>query len=352
MTGSPWWFLTRGSGVVALLMLSASVVLGIVNQVRWRNETWPRFALQDLHKNISLYAVAVVGLHVVTSVVDSYAPVGWKDAVIPFISSYRPVWLGLGTLAADLFLAVLITSLVRHRLGYRTWRLVHWLSYASWPAAVLHSVGTGSDAKRGWLLVLTAACVIAVVGAVWWRIAAGWPQHLGRRVVALAASIVTPLALTAFVMAGPLRAGWAKTAGTPARLLAAGRTASTTTSRTNATVSVPFSTTFTGTLGERTESDGSAIITIAGTLAQSGDLFDVQLHGVPLEEGGVSMVDGSATFGTRAEPSLYRGTITSLRGRSIVLSLTSSTGSAISLSIVIQDEGSGTVSGSVSGASA
>src|ERR1041385_3296820 len=132
MTSTAMWYVTRGTGIVALILLTGSVVLGIVNQTRWHSEGWQRFTLQDLHKNISLVALAVVAVHVSTSVIDRFAPIGWKDSLVPFLSPSRPLWLGLGTLAADLFLAILVTSLLRPRISPRLWRAVHWLSYASW----------------------------------------------------------------------------------------------------------------------------------------------------------------------------------------------------------------------------
>ena len=90
---------------------------------------------------------------------DSFAPIRLIDAVIPFASTYRPLWLGLGALSFDLLIALVVTSLVRRRLGYRAWRTIHWLAYASWPVAVFHGLGTGSDTKVWWMLALTAACV-------------------------------------------------------------------------------------------------------------------------------------------------------------------------------------------------
>ena len=107
-----------------------------------------------LHKNVSLLALVVLAIHILTVVVDSYAPVHLIDAFVPFISGDRPIWLGLGALAFDLMIAVIVTSLLRDRIGLRTWRAVHWTAYASWPLAIVHGIGTGSDTKLGWVLVL------------------------------------------------------------------------------------------------------------------------------------------------------------------------------------------------------
>jgi methionine sulfoxide reductase heme-binding subunit len=149
---SPLWYLTRATGAVALLLLTASVVLGILGAVRFGSPRWPRFLTAGLHRNLSLLVLALLAVHILTAVLDSFAPIGLKDAVVPFVSAYRPLWLGLGALAFDLLLALAATSLLRRRLGYRAWRSVHWLAYGSWPLALTHGLGTGSDAKVGWML--------------------------------------------------------------------------------------------------------------------------------------------------------------------------------------------------------
>jgi predicted ferric reductase len=160
------WYTTRGAGAVSLLLLSAVVVLGVLSVARFESLGWPRFVTTGFHRNLSLLAVVFLILHIVTAVVDPYTSLGWTTAVIPFSSSYRTLWLGLGTVAFDLLLAVLLTSLLRSVIGRRAWRLVHWLAYASWPVAVIHGFGTGTDAWSAWLLALNAACIFAVGWAV------------------------------------------------------------------------------------------------------------------------------------------------------------------------------------------
>ena len=159
MTGpSPLWYATRATGVTALVLLTATVVLGVTGIARFATPRWPRVITAQLHRNLSLLSVAFVAAHVLTTVFDTYAPVGWISAVVPFASPYRTFWLGLGTVSSDLLLAVVVTSLLRARLGYRTWRAVHWLGYACWPVALWHGLGTGTDSKLPWLLALDAAC--------------------------------------------------------------------------------------------------------------------------------------------------------------------------------------------------
>ena len=160
------WYATRGAGAVSLLLLSAVTVLGVLSVARFESAGWPRFVTTGFHRNLSLLAVIFLALHIVTAVVDPYTNLGWATAVIPFVSSYRTVWLGLGTVAFDLLLAVLLTSLLRNLIGRRAWRAFHWLAYASWPIAVVHGFGTGTDRWSDWLLVLDAICILAVGWAV------------------------------------------------------------------------------------------------------------------------------------------------------------------------------------------
>jgi predicted ferric reductase len=164
------WYLARGSGVVSLVLLTATVVGGITTSARWATTHWPRFVVAGLHRNVSLLAVMFLGLHIATTVVDGYVPIRWRDVVVPFGSVYRPAWLGLGAVAFDLLIAVLVTSLLRSRLGHRLWRAVHWLAYACWPVAVAHGLGTGSDSRQPWMLLTDGLAIGAVVTAAWWRL--------------------------------------------------------------------------------------------------------------------------------------------------------------------------------------
>lgn len=213
------WYVTRASGMVALVLLTASVVLGIAAIARLRGPGVPRFVVDGLHRTMSLLAVVLLLIHILTSVLDSFAPVSLIDAVIPFVGTYRPFWLGLGAVAFDLLVAVAITSLMRRRLGHSTWRSVHWLAYACWPVAVLHGFGTGSDVHQTWMLLITIACIGAVLAAVVIRVAIGWPENARLRLGMLGVSGAFALGLLVWLPSGPLGKGWARRAGTPPALL-------------------------------------------------------------------------------------------------------------------------------------
>ncbi len=170
MTSQALWYLTRATGIVALILLTATIVLGVLGTGRVATRRWPRVVTAGLHRNLALTSTALVAVHVITTVLDPYAPISLAAAFIPFASSYRPIWLSLGAIAFDLLLAVLLTSLLRDRLTRRAWHGVHLLVYACWPIALWHGLGTGTDTRLSWVLAIDAACVLAVVTAALWRL--------------------------------------------------------------------------------------------------------------------------------------------------------------------------------------
>ena len=170
MTGSWLWYVSRGTGLVALVLLTLTLLGGILVRGGVAPARLPRFVLWGLHRNVALLTLVFLTLHITTVIADAYVPIDLVDAFVPFVSAYRPVWLGLGTVALDLLLAIVVTSLLRARIGHRAWRAVHWLAYALWPTAVLHGFGTGSDVGHLWFLSVTLACVAAVGAAVAWRL--------------------------------------------------------------------------------------------------------------------------------------------------------------------------------------
>jgi sulfoxide reductase heme-binding subunit YedZ len=167
---SIYWYLTRASGAVALVLLTLSLALGVMDARRFHTIRWPRFVVDGLHRNASLLALVFLVVHIVTTVLDSFVSIPLSAAIIPFSDGYRTFWLGLGAVAFDLMLAVLITSILRQRIGYGAWRAVHWLSYACWPIALAHTFGTGSDASRTWLLAISFGCIATVLAAVLARV--------------------------------------------------------------------------------------------------------------------------------------------------------------------------------------
>jgi predicted ferric reductase len=220
MTGpSIYWYLTRATGAMALILLTLALVVGIAAIGRVQARGLPRFVVDGVHRTASLLAVAFLLVHIITAVLDSFAPISLTDAVIPFAGTYRPLWLGLGAVSFDLMLAIVISSLVRRRLGHTTWRAIHWLAYASWPVAVLHGFGTGSDVRQTWMLAIDVVCIGAVLASIVARAMIGWPDNARLRVGALGLASAFALGLIVWLPGGPLAKGWARRAGTPPSLL-------------------------------------------------------------------------------------------------------------------------------------
>lgn len=176
------WYLGRGTGVVALLMFTLTMVLGIATRSGRRAAGLDRFGVADLHRTASLTGTGLVLVHVGTLLFDPYAQLRVVDLVLPFLGGYRPLYLGLGTLAVDVLLVVVVSSLVRHRIGPRAFRTLHWAAYAMWPLAFVHGLGTGTDAATWWFRSVAMLCALAVGAALGWRISAGYGERGMQRV--------------------------------------------------------------------------------------------------------------------------------------------------------------------------
>jgi methionine sulfoxide reductase heme-binding subunit len=351
------WYLTRGTGVVALVLLTAGIVLGVTGSTRWKAPRLPRFLVFGLHRNVTLLALAFVVVHVVTTVVDKFAPIGYKDAVVPFLSPYRPIWLGLGAVAFDLLLALIVTSLLRARIGLRSWRAVHWLAYASWPVALMHALGSGSDARTSWLALFALACAAAVVLSVLWRVASatGTPPRL--RAGALVAALAVPLGILGWAASGPLQRGWAARAGTPRSLLAPASAASASVSAvTSSPANVPlphgrFAASFAGRIQNSATGNGLVIVSIDG--AATGGFVGrvhVALRGVPIGGGGVQMLASSVGLLPRGATAWYPGTVVGLEGQRVSADVQGANGQRVHVLLALHiDPATGRVTGSIVG---
>lgn len=343
---SPLWYATRGTGLLALILLTATVVLGLLATVRFATPRWPRMLTAGLHRNVSLLVLAFLAVHILTAVLDSFAPVGWWAIVVPFVSAYRPLWLGLGTVAFDLLLAITITSLVRVRVGQRVWRYVHWAAYACWPVALAHGLGTGTDTRLGWVLGINAACVAAVLAALGWRLADGWPDHRGVRIGSAAVSAVAPIVLVVWLGQGPLAPHWAARAGTPPSLLG-GTAAATTTaggaaqSSSSGLPAAPFTAALVGTVQESAANNaGQVEVHIAAQLsAGAAGTLDIVIIGTPDGGGGVGLSSSQVSLGPVGSPDRYHGQITSLAGDQVGAQLSSSTGGRLQADVTLRING-------------
>jgi sulfoxide reductase heme-binding subunit YedZ len=196
MSSTYLWYATRASGIGALILLTLTMVLGLATTGRARTRNWPGFAQQEIHRRISIIAVVFLAIHVMTSLLDTYVHIGWFAIVVPFTSPYSQFWVGLGTVALDLMLTVFISSLLRARLKPGTWRGIHWLAYASWPIALAHTFGVGTDSTEHWVIALGALCVLSVGLALLGRLRAaatrpGAPPNDTTRVVSVTRRVTT-----------------------------------------------------------------------------------------------------------------------------------------------------------------
>jgi sulfoxide reductase heme-binding subunit YedZ len=339
------------------VLLTVSVVLGVLGSVRFSAAPrWPRFAIDALHRDSSLLVIALIAIHIVTSVLDGFAPISLIDGLIPFRTPYRPLWMGLGALSFDLLIALVVTSLLRRRLGYRSWRAIHWLAYASWPVAVLHGLGTGSDVKAFWMLALTVASVLAVLVAVLIRIGRATPAGGGLRAGATALSVATPVGIAIFALAGPLQHGWARRAGTPLSLLGgkqlsvAGAAPVAAASNAKGPLDRDFSATLSGNVSQAAAA-GGAIVELSLRLGggASGQMR-VRMGGSPLPGGGLSLTGSQVDVTSAGMPSAMVGKILSLNGDRFVARVSDASGSVVELHASLNIDGNtGAVSGTLSG---
>ena len=344
---SSLWYLTRGTGLVALILLTASVVLGVLQVQRWSPAGAPRFVVVTLHRAVSLLVVVLLSGHVLTAVLDPFAPIRLADAVLPFAGAYRPLWLGLGALAFDLLIALTLTSLLRRRIGLRAWRGVHWLAYACWPVALVHAWGTGSDTKTAWMLAITLGCAGAVLASVAWRAATAGPTHARARRASLSAVAALVVIVAVWLPRGPLAESWARRSGTPRSLLAPAAPVRVASAR--PAFDRPFSAGLRGTVHQGVSADGQAVVDLRMRLTGGvAGVLRVRVAGRPAPGGGVIMRRSAVTLGPRKAPGALQGRIDALDGSSLEALVGTGGGDAVRLRVDLKI-GEKSVRGTVSG---
>ena len=183
ISDSTWWYLSRASGFVSLTLFTASVARGLMTAGRVAGPSWPRFVIEGLHRNLSLAAVVFVSVHALMLLADEFVQIGLLDVFVPLVSGYLPLWLGLGALAFDVLLALVISSMLRVRVRHRVWRTVHWMAYLGWPVALAHMIGIGTD--RVWVLTAVSLSLLVVLSCGTLRLA-GWRRVAMSRPVEVA----------------------------------------------------------------------------------------------------------------------------------------------------------------------
>ncbi|UTI62960.1 ferric reductase-like transmembrane domain-containing protein [Paraconexibacter antarcticus] len=358
---SPLWYASRGAGAMLLVLLTVSTVLGVAEVRGLHARGLPRFTVAALHRSASLGALVLLVVHIVTVLLDPFPKFGLLTAVVPFAGSYRPLWVGLGTLAADLLVVLVVTSVVRARLGYGAWRAIHVAAVVCWPAAVLHGLGTGSDAQAAWMQALTAACVLAVLGAVAVRVAhPGLPRAV--RAGLPVAALLAVGATVVWAQQGPFARGWARRAGTPESVLAAfsgprppaalaRRARGRASSRPRPTPApAPFDVPLAGTLRTGPSSSGEQVVDLRLRLHDAADRrLRVRIAGSAAENGGIVMSRSAVTFGPAVAPTRFRGRLEQLDGNHLETVVGDAAGAVLRLRVVVSVDGSGHVAGQVTG---
>jgi hypothetical protein len=219
--GAVDWYAARAAGVVAYVLLTCVVLVGVTLAGKLRMKTWPKFAVTDLHRFGSLLVGVFIGLHVLTIALDAYTPFSVTQLVVPFASSYRPVWVALGIVSTELLIAVAVTNALRGRIPYRWWRRVHFATFLVWAGATVHGIGAGTDSASLWLSTIYVVAVASVLAALAWRILAKRVAPLplgGIAAVAAAAGAAMTLAVGALPHGGKAHHAAAAAPTVPASL--------------------------------------------------------------------------------------------------------------------------------------
>lgn len=167
MSSELLWYTSRATGVASIVLLTLVLVLGTLLSGS-RHSPATTTVKMAVHRWLSLGLLAFLAVHIVTAIAEGYVKIPWLAVVVPFIAGWQPVWVGFGTLAVDLLIATIITSLLRRRLPERLWRALHWLTYALWPLALVHGFALGT-ANEPVLRGITIACAGLGAGAIAFR---------------------------------------------------------------------------------------------------------------------------------------------------------------------------------------
>jgi DMSO/TMAO reductase YedYZ heme-binding membrane subunit len=272
--GAITWEVARASGFVAYALLAASVALGIALSLGWRSPRWPRFVTNETHRFLTLLALVFTGLHTLSVAIDPFVRFSLPEIVIPLASHYRPLWIALGIVGTYLLVAVYASEWVRPHVGYAWWRRFHALSFAVYVLATFHGVGTGSDARTPWAILVYGGSVVVVGALMTLRLLPNPPAVARPMVAALCAVALAGGILWAW--SGPLQPGWNEVANN-----GNGSGGVVTGDVTGATVPAAsgFSVAFSGSVAE-SQVSGRETLTLDATLDGSpGGSFELTLAG-------------------------------------------------------------------------
>ena len=352
----PWWSqvtwdIARAGGFVAYGLLTLAIVTGLLHSLRWAGERWPRLVNNEVHTHLTLLSLVFTVVHVVGVALDPFTAFRLNELLVPLASHYRPLWMAFGIVALYLGIAIGLSTALRLRIGYRTWRLIHFTTFAIFVFATIHGLGTGSDSRTGWAMVIYALSTLAVGGLVTARLVV---SKMVPKVRLAGAALAVMLAAggVGWAMAGPLRAGWNAIAnngqGSGARVSVPGvATASTPATPT------PLSTAFAGAYrvgsGDDGQSGGIRVEVRASLGNGATGTLDIVLVGQ--EAGGALAIQSSEVMIQELSPSTatYEGTIVGSSGSSLVLDMAGGSGGSAQrmLLALVLDPSTGTAHGTI-----
>jgi hypothetical protein len=321
------WDAARAAGLTSYLLLTVTVVLGLVLSLRWQSKRWPRLVTNEAHGYLALLSLVFLTVHVLAVAVDPFTRFGLADVVVPFYARYRPLWMGLGIASLYLLLAVLLSSWLRSRIGFRTWRRLHFATFAVYAGATLHGLGTGSDTRSPAALALYVASVGVVGVLVLVRLLAPVARDARPRPLPAGVVIGALVLLAGWTLTGPLASGWGARAGGAVthRVTLAPPAVQTVTSpaaaQASGRVSGAFAADFQGRVTiSQLDASGRITVRIDGALhGPSQDHLEILLHGPPAPGGGIEMERSRVRMGLAT--ALYVGQVVALQGNRLEASL-------------------------------
>jgi len=200
------WELARVGGMVSYVLVTASVVIGMLVSLKLRSPRWPRYVTTELHRFVTLLALLFAVVHGLAVWIDPFTGFTPAEVLVPLSSHYRPLWLAAGIVAGYLLLAVWASEYVRPRIGYAWWRRLHFLSFGAFVLATLHGIGSGSDTASAWGLLVYGIAGASVLCLVLWRLLAGAGSTA--RTVSAIAVLAAAAWLGVFTVGGPAQSGW------------------------------------------------------------------------------------------------------------------------------------------------
>lgn len=344
------WDTARAGGFAAYVLLTLAATVGLILRNRWQSERWPRLITNEVHGYLSLLGLVFIGVHVAALTVDPFTHFRLAEIVLPFVSHYRPLWMGLGIVSLYLLLAVWVSSHLRTRSGHRLWRQIHLLAFLVYAAATVHGLGAGNDTKTGWALAIYGASVAVVGGLTARRLLVPATRGVRSRPVGAMLAGVSVAGVATWAVVGPLAAHWGARTGV-ARVAAVARaTRALPGAAGSGVVQAPFAATFTGQATVSEANDvGRVTIRIHGALhGGTSDHLEILVHGSPRADGGVAMEASHVSLG--AATPLYTGRIVRLNGLQLIASVSSSS-ERLRLRISLRFGRDGSARGTVRGTS-